>query len=343
MLLLSDNRITNIDVAGSVPPEVSVVIPAYQAEATIRRALASVAAQSFSRLEVIVVDDGGGDRTAEFACNILRQADLPHVVVRLLKNSGPSLARNIGVSLARGKYVAFLDADDIWMPAKLALQTQLMDRHPEVTLCGGQVERYDTRGIRLGPLFRNLPSFQAEGWKRLLWHPFIHTSSAMVRRLDLGAQPFDTRLRVAEDRDLWIRLARQGSVALVQQVVTHKLEAPTSFMATNRRLIASDTKRMVEHHVDAMRHHISWRERMAIYGSLHSQIGKGLAGQPGRYLAGLAHLMLAIASGFHVFDNARCLVLSAPVMRAIRVLVRRRPVVGTNVVRRSHRNALNPG
>ena len=209
MLLLSDNRVINIDVAGGVPPEVSVVIPAYRAEATIRRALASVAAQSFTRLEVIVVDDGGGDRTAKFACDVLLEAGLPHVVVRLLKNSGPSIARNAGVSLARGKYVAFLDADDIWMPTKLALQTQLMDRHPEVTLCGGQVERHDAHGIRIGPLFRNLPSFQAEGWKRLLWHPFIHTSSTMVRRLDLGAARSMTRLRVAEDRDLWIRLARQ--------------------------------------------------------------------------------------------------------------------------------------
>ena len=132
-------------------------------------------------------------------------------------------------------------------------------------------------------------------------------------------------------------------MALVQHVVAHKLESPTSFMATNRQRIASDTRRMIEHHVEKMRQHLSWRERIADCGSLHSQIGKGLAGQPGQYLAGVAHLMLAIVTGFHVVDNTRCLVLSAPAMRAIRALVRRQSVVGIGVVRRGDRIALNPG
>ena len=326
-MILSENR--QIDVAALHPelPEVSVVVPAYRAAATIEKALASAVNQGFRSLEIIVVDDASRDGTADRACHLLQAAGVAHVVVRLEKNAGPSHARNVGVSFARGRYVAFLDADDVWLADKLALQTQLMNRHPEVTLCACQMELFNQAGTRIGQLFRDLPTFQVDGWKRLLWNPFVHTSSVMVRRLDLGLRPFDRRLRVAEDRDLWIRLASNGTVALVQQVLARKLESPTSFMSSNRTLIASDTRRMINYHVSAMRQYMTWRERLAVSGSLHSQIGKGLALQPGRYIGGFLHLLLAIAAGFNVFDNARFLVLSAPAMRALRPLVRRHPPI----------------
>ena len=331
-MILSDNRNADATDADSAPLQVSVVVPAYRAEAVIGKALASVARQTLKPLEIIVVDDGSRDDTAKRACEFLQDTALPHIVVRLEKNSGPSHARNVGVSFARGEYVAFLDADDVWIPDKLALQTQLMNRHPEVTLCAGKVELFTPAGIRIGTLFRDLPSFQVDGWKQLLWNPFVHTSAVMVRRRDLGSRPFDRRLRVAEDRDLWIRLASNGTVALVQQVVARKLESPTSFMSSNRALIASDTRRMIDNHSRAMRDYLTWQERKAIYGSLHSQIGKGLGRQPGRYVKSLFHLSLAIAAGFNVFDNARYLILSAPGMRALRTVARRQPGVSGSTV-----------
>lgn len=327
MLILSENRQFDVTATNPGLPEVSVIVPAYKAAGTIEKALGSVIRQKFQRVEIIVVDDASPDGTADRACDLLRGSGLAHVVVRLEKNAGPSHARNVGISFARGKYVAFLDADDVWLANKLALQTQLMNRHPEVTLCGCQVELFNQAGTRIGPLFRDLPTFQVDGWKQLLWNPFVHTSSVMVRRLDLGVRPFDRRLRVAEDRDLWIRLASNGTVALVQQVLTRKLESPTSFMSSNRLLIASDTRRMIDHHLSAMRRYMTWRERLTVYGSLHSQIGKGLARHPGRYAGSLAHLLLAIASGFNVLDNARFMLLSAPAMRAVRSWIRRYPSV----------------
>ena len=323
MLLLSDNRRIDSAAADRDPPDVSVIIPAYRSEATIGTALASVASQTCGSIEVIVVDDASRDDTATRACAVLQTSGLPHVVVQLLKNSGPSLARNCGVTLARGRYVAFLDADDSWMPTKLAQQVRLMDRHPEVTLCGCKVELFGQDGASLGLLSEDVPSFQVDGWKRLLWNSFIHTSAAMARRQDLGIRPFDRRLRVAEDRDLWIRLASNGTVGMVQQVLANKLESPTSFMSSNRMLIAFDTRRMIDTHVGAMRRYLTLAERMSVYGSLHSQIGKGLARQPGRYLSSLRHLALAIATGFKVFDNARVVVLSIPALRAARSGMRR--------------------
>ena len=297
---------------------VSIIIPAYKAETTIEDTIAALASQTFHAFEVIVVDDASPDSTGERACRALRRSGLRHVVVRLVNNAGPSSARNAGVSLASGEYVAFQDADDTWMPEKLARQVELMDGHPEVTLCGCQADLVAANGAVIGPLFLRLPAFQTMGWRRLLSNAFIQTSCALVRRADLGTQPFDPTLRIAEDRDLWIRLASNGVTALLQDVLVRKAELPTSFMSTNTMLIALDTKRMVDYHVSAMRDYMNWRERRLIYGSLHSSIGKGLSPHSGHYLRGVRHLLMAIGMGYNMTDNVRFLILSNPAVRTLR-------------------------
>ena len=317
LCVLSDSR-DNAATDDAQPVRVSIIIPAYKAETTIEDTIAALASQTFHAFEVIVVDDASPDGTGERACRALRQSGLRHVVVRLVDNAGPSGARNAGVSLASGEYVAFQDADDTWMPEKLARQVELMDGHPEVTLCGCQADLVAANGAVIGPLFSRLPVFQPMGWRRLLSNAFIQTSCALVRRADLGTQPFDPTLRIAEDRDLWIRLASNGVTALLQDVLVRKAELPTSFMSTHTMLIALDTKRMVDYHVSAMRDYMNWRERRLIYGSLHSSIGKGLGSHSGHYLRGVRHLLLAIAMGYNVTDNVRFLILSNPAVRALR-------------------------
>src|SRR6266566_518104 len=110
-------------------PEVSVVIPAFNAGRTITAALQSVFAQTYRRYEVIVVDDGSADdtalRVAEWGSRIqyVRQA-----------NGGPGAARNEGIRRARGRLIAFLDADDVWLPRKLQRQMAYFDRFPETGL-----------------------------------------------------------------------------------------------------------------------------------------------------------------------------------------------------------------
>ena len=320
MLLLSDSR--SDAPAGAVvqPLKVSIIVPAYKAEATIEKTVAALASQTFTQFEVIVVDDASPDNTGDLACHALRRFGLRHVVARLPGNVGPSNARNAGTALASGEYVAFQDADDTWMPDKLAQQVELMDRHPEVTLCGCQADLVAADGSVTGPLFRNLPSFQKAGWKLLLSNAFIQTSCVLVRRADLGTHPFDPTLRVAEDRDVWIKLASNGVTAVLQDVLVRNLETPTSYMSSNTLLIASDTKRMVDFHVNAMRDLMTWRERRVIYGALHSSIGKGLAGHPGHYLKSIRHMLTAVGLGFNVFDNLRFLVLSNPLILKLRLL-----------------------
>jgi glycosyltransferase involved in cell wall biosynthesis len=107
--------------------KISAVIPAYNSEATIARAIDSVLAQTRSADEIIVVDDGSTDRTAEV---IGSYGD--KVILIRQENAGASVARNTGIEAATGEWIAFLDADDEWLPEKLKLQSEHLTRHPDL-------------------------------------------------------------------------------------------------------------------------------------------------------------------------------------------------------------------
>src|SRR5689334_21096641 len=107
---------------------ISVVVPAYNAARTLPATAASIRAQTLQPLEVIVVDDGSADDTVAVA----HALGLPGLRVVSQANAGHAAARNTGVAEARGRYVAFVDADDLWLPDKLALHLAEIERHPEI-------------------------------------------------------------------------------------------------------------------------------------------------------------------------------------------------------------------
>jgi glycosyltransferase involved in cell wall biosynthesis len=111
---------------------VSVIIPAYNAAATLPETLASVLAQRAVDLDVVVVDDGSTDGTGEVAA----QLGAPVRVIRQ-ENAGVGAARNRGVDVARGRWVAFIDSDDLWEPDKLRLQVAAMNEPTACARCGG--------------------------------------------------------------------------------------------------------------------------------------------------------------------------------------------------------------
>jgi hypothetical protein len=304
--------------AEAVAPRVSVVIPAFNAARLLPQAIASVAAQTLGDIEVIIVDDRSDDDTAEIASALLKGQGLRHEVVRLPENGGPARARNAGVARARGEYVAFLDTDDVWMPEKLTLQVALLEAHPRVTLCGCQADWVDAAGRVVGPLFEDLPDLLPQGWKRLLWQCFIATPCAVARRSDLGTHPFDPALRVGEDRDLWIKLASNGTVGLVQQPLARILVSPGSFMATHTELVRRCTWPMIERHLATFADALTPLDRARALGSLHSQVGKSLSDQPGKFLARSGHLLMAALSGFRPIDSLRHLAFTAPGLRDLK-------------------------
>lgn len=194
---------------------VSVVIPAYNAEATLADALDSVLAQTRPPDEIIVVDDGSRDGTATLAESYGPRG------VKLLRreNGGPGRARNTGITAATGELVALLDADDAWATDKLARQLPLFERHPLLVAAAGAW----TWGPG-GPFPEDMPVplfLRGDEWRRPLRATedsrlrlgFSMVSSTVVAsRLALLSQPFDADLPTAEDRDVWIRLAELGDL-----------------------------------------------------------------------------------------------------------------------------------
>ena len=111
-------------------PRVSVIIPTYNREKYIAETINSVLDQTFSDYEIIVVDDGSADNTER----LIREQFADEVIYLSKPNGGPASARNMGMRVAKGEYIAFLDSDDLWLPEKLAIQTRFMDAHPEIGL-----------------------------------------------------------------------------------------------------------------------------------------------------------------------------------------------------------------
>lgn len=197
----------------SVAPLVSVIIPAYNAEAYVLDAIRSVQAQDYTPLEIVVVDDGSRDRTVE-----LVRAAVPEVRIVSQPNAGVAAARNTGLREARGDFICFLDADDGWFPGKLAAQVDHLLRHPETGLVSHRwlVWKPDADGsYRLpdiaAPADPSALNPERSGWiyTELLFDCIVHTSTVMIRReIATEVGYFDTTLKVGEDYDYWLRVSR---------------------------------------------------------------------------------------------------------------------------------------
>ncbi len=170
---------------------VSAVIPCYRCAPTIRRAVESVASQTVKPLELILVNDGSADDTAAELRRLQSELGDWIRIVSLEKNRGPAGARNAGWDLARGKYVAFLDADDTWLPTKIERQLAFMEAHPEFVLSGHRVTYGGPGQSAADPRHRIVSRL----WV-LLTNPMV-TPSFMIRRTAAGR--FDESRRHMED------------------------------------------------------------------------------------------------------------------------------------------------
>jgi glycosyltransferase involved in cell wall biosynthesis len=190
---------------------VSVIVPCYNAEHYLENALDSIRSQACPDLEIIVVDDGSTDDTA----GVLRKLNGTDLQVLRQDNTGPAAARNLGISAARGKWIAFLDADDYWLPSKLNLQLESLARKPDAAFC------YSS-GIYIGPPnTRRIQKPHRSGedvfWS-LLWGSQLLMGSVIVRRECFAqAGSFDTQLRTGEDWDMWLRLAARWTSCYVKE------------------------------------------------------------------------------------------------------------------------------
>ncbi len=222
-------------------PAVSVVIPAYRAAATIRRAVDSVLAQSVGPQEIIVVDDGSPDNLSD----IVGHYPPPVKLIRI-QNARTAAARNVGIDFAQGAFIAFLDADDYWQPNKLEKQLAIFHRHPEIGIVGGRFYLQDLDGSRrvsVGQQQWYDRVLTVTGAKAFLLGTMFWTGTVMIRREVLLNERFVSGLEPAEDRDLWVRLTSRGpAYLLAEPLATAVLESD----GISRRSIAVDCQKMLE-------------------------------------------------------------------------------------------------
>ncbi|MBW4643041.1 MAG: glycosyltransferase [Goleter apudmare HA4340-LM2] len=203
--------------------KVSVIIPAYNAMKYLPETVDSVLFQTFQDFEVLIIDDGSSDNIREWALNLTDER------AKLIsqKNQGLPGARNTGINHAQGDYIAFVDADDLWEPTKLAKQVKCLDENPTVGLVHTWMLLIDEYGKSTG---RVMKSF-ADGnvWQQLLERNFIACPSVMVRRCCFAnAGLFDQDLRSIEDWDMWIRIAALYSFAVIKEPLAYYRQLPNS-------------------------------------------------------------------------------------------------------------------
>jgi glycosyltransferase involved in cell wall biosynthesis len=197
-------------------PLVSVIVPTYNRWPMIAEAVESVRAQSFRDFELIVVDDGSTDSTVE---KLKKFGSCLRLISR--SRGGVAAARNQGAKVAQGKYIAFLDSDDLWLPKKLAIQMAFMINEPEVEICQTE-EIWIRRGVRVNPKEKHRkPS--GDIFRRSLDVCLVSPSAVMITRdLFERAGGFDERFPVCEDYELWLRIGLEHEVALIPTALVVK-------------------------------------------------------------------------------------------------------------------------
>ena len=207
-------------------PRVSIVIPAYNAMDYLPETLASALGQTLEDFEVIIVNDGSSDGIEEW---FYRTVTDSRVTLISKSNGGQSSARNLGIRNAKGSYVAFLDADDLWRPDKLQQQVKALDGDPAAGVAYSWVACIDESGKFNGKVRQNY----AEGWifsDLLMRNIVVCGSNAMVRRdcIDKVGM-FDGSVNGVEDLDLCLRLAQHYTFRLIPETLVYYRNHGSSF------------------------------------------------------------------------------------------------------------------
>jgi teichuronic acid biosynthesis glycosyltransferase TuaG len=197
---------TSAGVASEPAPVVSVITPAYNAEAFIVETIASVQAQTLADWELLVADDASTDHTAAIV-EAAAVADSRIRLIRLERNGGVARARNAALSAARGRFVAFLDSDDLWLPQKLERQLAFM-RAQDAAVSYTAFRRVDETGTRVGRL---VPVPARLSYRQLLKNTAIATLTGMVDTAKTG--PIRMTEARRDDYILWLSLLKRGFVA----------------------------------------------------------------------------------------------------------------------------------
>jgi glycosyltransferase involved in cell wall biosynthesis len=228
---------------------VTAIMPAHNAEQYICASIDSVLAQTVP-CSLIVIDDASTDATPEHVREYVTRHPHQVTLVSLVANSGPSAARNIGIRRSKTPYVAFLDADDAWMPDKVVKQLALFQNDPSLGMVGCGVHFINGDGALMESYNADEFPNQESLINTLLVRSVLNGSASgvMLRREcfeTVGC--FDEKLRSSEDRDMWLRIACELSVANVSEPLT-KVRIHSANAHKNIRIAMENKKRFIDKH-----------------------------------------------------------------------------------------------
>jgi glycosyltransferase involved in cell wall biosynthesis len=216
-------------------PEVSVVIPAYNSAQFLGEALQSVFEQTFKDYEIIVVDDGSTDQTRKV---VDRYKDRVRYVFQ--ENGGPAKAKNRGIRDCLGEYIAFLDADDVWLPLKLEKQVSMFRQNPELAMVFTENAVFNRSCTYVTSMGKRKRLMQGDVARNIFLRSGVVTPTVMVRKVvfdKIGL--FEEELRVAEDDNMWVRIAANFKVALIDEPLVKVRAHPHRATADKEKLFES--------------------------------------------------------------------------------------------------------
>ena len=286
----------------SSKPTISVVIPTYNCRPFIKNAIYSVLSQTLLPLEVIIVDDGSTDNTCEMV-NIF--GGLVKYVFQ--ENQGISGARNTGIRLACGEWIALLDADDVWHRQKLEIQSAILESHPTIGLLATELYTMDMDGVPLSePPPARITSFGLEtiSLLQLLEQSCCAPSTVIFKKTlaeSLGG--FSTQLRASEDMLMWWMIAAQKQILKIDaQLVGYRIHSSSisfqcQLMVTNKKKAARLAFESIIPLKNSFRLHCTARERLFFEASLELE-------SSGRKLLSLTYALLALVNALLSRDSS---------------------------------------
>ena len=193
-------------------PEVSIIVPTLNDREYIEDALRSIFAQTYTDYEVIVVDGGSTDGTEKIAGGYSNR-----IIFFQQRGSGVSQARNEAIRKAKGRYITFLDADDLWYSDKLKIQHEFMEEHPGYGFCSSDVDFFDQTGITIkGAIQAEKKLRSGYVFNELFTNNFISSATIFLRRECFEkAGLFDEDIFFAEDTDMWLRVAKEFELGYI--------------------------------------------------------------------------------------------------------------------------------
>lgn len=202
-------------------PVISIIIPTYNRDWCIQRALESVLDQRFDDFDVWIIDDGSSDKTLEIIERLISPGTRVPVNYIFTPNQGVAAARNLGIQRSTGQWLALLDSDDLWVPEKLERQFQYMGSHPEISLIHTG-ERWIRNGKRVNPP-KAYQKFGGDVFEKCLPVCMIGPSTSVIRREIFDKTGgFDEAFPVCEDYDFWLRVTMSETVGFIDEELTVK-------------------------------------------------------------------------------------------------------------------------